>query len=362
MFWTLLFPILLATMFHFAFANLNSAYTFQKFNIAVVNNAQFKSGTAFRTTVDALSGGKKGALFNVTYCGRARADSLLNNSRIEGYIYYDGAIRLAVKESGFDQSILRSFLDEYQQKMDAAKTIIQKNPMAGLTIASDLTSDQNWIKQVSQTGSKSGGNELVCYFYALIAMACMYGGFFGMKEVFAVQANQSAQGARVNMAPVHKLKVFLASICAATAVQLICVYILFAYLVFVLNVDFGTKVPFILLAGVVSCFTGVSYGAFIGAVVKAGEGLKVAIVVASTMVLSFLSGLMNVDIKYLIQQNAPAVAFLNPANAIADSFYALYYYSTYTRYFTNIALLLGFSLIFYLGVYFVMRRQKYVSI
>ena len=194
------------------------------------------------------------------------------------------------------------------------------------------------------------------------AMLATESGFFGMKEVNAIQANQSAQGARVNLAPVHKFKVFFSAICAATAVQAICVFVMLAYLVFVLNVDFGTKVPLILLACVVSSFTGVSYGAFLSSVIKSGEGLKISLLISSSLAMSFLSGLMYVDMKYIVEKNAPVIAFLNPANAVTDAFYSLYYYDTNTRFFTNIAILLGFSAVFYLGVYFVMRRQKYESI
>lgn len=361
-FWTLFFPIILATLFHFAFANISKDYKFQKFNIAVVSDTHFSSGTAFKSTLDSVSGSKKDALFNVTYCGRKKADSLLNNSKIDGYVYYDGAIKMAVKQSGINQTILKTFLDEYQQKSSAIEVMIKKNPMGIAAVMADLSKDVSFVKQVPLSGSKTNSDSIVTYFYALIAMACLYGGFFGMWEVHAIQANQSAQGARVNMAPVHKLKVFFASICAATTAQLVCVFILLAYLNFVLNVDFGGKLSYIALAGLVGCFTGVSFGAFIAACVKGGEMLKTAIVISSTMVLTFLSGLMFSGIKYTIEKNAPVIAFLNPANAISDAFYSLYYYDTYTRFFQNIAILIGFSAVFYFGVFLVMRRQKYESI
>ena len=47
---------------------------------------------------------------------------------------------------------------------------------------------------------------------------------------------------------------------------------------------------------------------------------------------------------------------------ISDAFYALYYYSDYSRFFLNIGILAGFSLVFYLVVYFTTRRQKYASL
>ena len=361
-FWTLIFPIILATLFHFAFAGLSKQWNFEKFDIAVVNDTHLASGTAFKSALDSVSGSKKNALFNVRYCSLKKADTLLNSSKIYGYIYYDGKIRMAVKESDYQQTILKAFLDEYKQKTDAIETIIKENPAGAAAAISALSQDISYLKQVPLSGSKSDPNQLVGYFYALISMACLYGGFFGMHEVQDVQANQSAQGARVNMAPIHKLKVFIASICSATTVQLGCVLLLLAYLILALGVDFSGKIPFILLAGLVSCFTGVSFGAFIAALVKGDEKLKMSIAIASTMVLSFLSGLMINNIKYLIQKNAPVVAFLNPANAISDAFYSLYYYDSYSRFFQNIAILCGFSAVFYIGVFLVMRRQKYESI
>jgi ABC-2 type transport system permease protein len=364
MFWTLLFPIILATLFHFAFADIGKAYAFSKFNIAVINNSQFQKDTAFKSALNSVSGKSESStsqvLFNVDYCDKAKADALLKDSKIEGYIDYDGSPKLIVKTSGFNQSILKSFLDEYKQTKTAVTTIITNNPSSAASIMSDVSDDTVYLKEVSQTKAKP--DIMLNYFYALIGMACLYGGFFGLKEVTAIQANQSAQGARVNLAPVNKLKVFISSICAATAVQVICVYILFAFLSFALKIDFGTKVPFILLACLVSSFTGVSYGAFIASVIKGGEGLKTAVLISLTMVLSFLSGLMMVQMKYIVQKNAPALALFNPANIISDTFYSLYYYDTYMRYFTNIGILLGFSAVFYFGVYLVMRRQRYESI
>ncbi len=100
----------------------------------------------------------------------------------------------------------------------------------------------------------------------------------------------------------------------------------------------------------------------IASFIKKGEGIKIAVLVTVTMALSFMSGLMFGNIKYIVQTACPAAAYLNPASVITDTFYSLYYYDTYTRFFTNIALLLGFTIVFYLIVYFNLRRQRYESI
>ncbi len=243
MFWTLLFPIVLATMFHFSLANIGKAENFQKSNIAVVNNAEYKSDTSFQTAIASVSGKNKAAgaddLFNVTYCDKTKAESLLKNDNIIGYIDFEGGPKLFVKESGIDQTILKEFLSQYLQTSAAITTIAKTNPAAISRL--NISAGNNYLTEVSP--NNAAPNTILNYFYVLIAMACLYGGMFGMKEVSAIQANQTAQGARVNLAPVHKMKVFVYSLCAATAAQWISLLILIAYLAFVLKIDFGGKLP-----------------------------------------------------------------------------------------------------------------------
>lgn len=76
----------------------------------------------------------------------------------------------------------------------------------------------------------------------------------------------------------------------------------------------------------------------------------------------FLSGMMGITMKYIVDKNIPIVNKINPASMITDGFYSLYYYDTLDRYFFNIASLLIFALIMIAISYFSLRRQKYDSI
>jgi ABC-2 type transport system permease protein len=141
--------------------------------------------------------------------------------------------------------------------------------------------------------------------------------------------------------------------------------ILVAYLIFILKVDFGDQMGYIFLTCFVGCAAGITFGSFVASVVKKGEGVKTAIILGGTMVASFLSGMMSGygnNIKYIIGQKVPLLAYINPVSLIADTFYTLYYYDTHTRFFINIALLCGFTVLFSLCTYLVIRRQKYASI
>ena len=76
----------------------------------------------------------------------------------------------------------------------------------------------------------------------------------------------------------------------------------------------------------------------------------------------FLSGMMGITMKYVIDKNVPILNKLNPASMITDGFYSLYYYDTLDRFYFNIASLLIFALIMLLISMFSLRRQKYDSI
>ena len=190
----------------------------------------------------------------------------------------------------------------------------------------------------------------------------MYGSFFGNREVTDIQANLSALGARVNIAPVHKLKAFIYSMSAALAISFSELLLLLAYLHYGLKIDFGSKVCLIIFTTFIGCLTGITFGAFISSIVKKGEGIKIAIMLAVSMVGSFLSGMMYQNMKYIIQKNAPFLAYLNPVNLVTDAFYCLYYYDGLSRFAYNIGFLCLFIIIFSMGTYLMIRRRKYASL
>lgn len=364
-FWTLLFPIILATLFNMAFSNLSKAENFSKIKIGIVNNAEFNNDLNFKSIITSVSNPDKSAgksnLFDVKYTSKEEADKLLNDSKIEGYIYFDNGINLIVKKSGLNQTIIKSFLDDYKQSHSTVETLKSNNPsLSEYELSSSIATRADYLKEVSI--SKSAPDTTVNYFYTLIAMACLYGSFWGLKEVTAIQADLSTQGARVNVAPTHKLKVFIASMLASTAVQLFEIFILLAYLTLVLKVSFGNQFGYIILTCIIGTITGVTFGTFIAAIVKKGEGVKVGILIGSTMLMSFLSGMMVDKIKYIVAANAPILGYLNPASLITDSFYSLYYYNTHTQYFTDLILLCAFSVVFSMITYLILRRQKYASL
>lgn len=361
MFWSFFFPVILATLFNLAFTNIASAEKFSSIDIAIVEDGNYDEKDKFLEIISSVSGNEDNEeLFDIEYKTKDEAGKLLEDDKIEGYVFFDDEINVVVKKSGINQTILKSFVEEYLQTSSTIKRIIKENPESMQKDLNSIFENKNFIEDVNISNAEP--NVIANYFYALIAMACFYGSFLGVKEVLFIQANQSSQAARVNMAPTNKLKIFLASMAAAITIQFLAIMFLMAYLLFILNVSFGDRSLYIFITCVVGSIAGVTFGTFVGAITKKSEGTKIGILVGITMVLSFLSGLMVHKVKYIVNTNVPILGYLNPVNLISDSFYSLYFYDTLDKFYMNMGLLCGFIIIFSSVTYLILRRQKYASL
>lgn len=271
-----------------------------------------------------------------------------------------GTLTLTVKQRGLQQSILKSILDEYLQTTNTITRIVADNPGALGQITGDLENRRSYTEQVSFSDALP--DTMLGFFYALIAMACMYSSFWGLRNTMDVQADLSPRGARRSVAPTHKLQVVLADAAAALVISFAEVVLLIAYMGLALNVRFGGQLGYVLLTCLAGCTAGVAQGTFIGTFVRGSEGVKTGILVGTNMTLSFLAGLMWVDIKHIINLKAPVLSYINPAALIADAFYSLYVFDTYRRFFINICMLCLISAVL-CGVSFLrLRRERYESI
>ena len=175
-------------------------------------------------------------------------------------------------------------------------------------------------------------------------------------------ANMTNNGKRVSVAPIKKSKLIISSLLASYIVQVIGIALLFLYTTFVLKVDYGNNLPLIILLALVGTLAGLALGVFVSAMFKANENTKTGIIISITMLGCFLSGMMGITMKYIVDKNVPIINKLNLASMITDGFYSLYYYDTETRYFFDIISLIIFAFILIGISIFSLRRQKYDSI
>ena len=358
-FWTLAFPIVLAIFFNLAFSNLKNGEVFKAIDIAVVDDEQYRNDQYFRMVLNEVSQGDD-RLFNLTVTSKENADRLLNRNSISGYIIAGPSLKLVVKGPGLNQSIIKNFMDNYIQTGSVVQSILKDNPDRQAEIFGDISDRKQYVREISAASAKPDNTLL--YFYSLIAMACFYGGFFGMREITDTQPNISALAARINTAPVHKLKLFLSGMSASLFVHISEMIVLLAFLRFVIRVDFGTKTGYVVLTAVLGSIAGNTFGALVSALIKKSEGFKVGVLICVSMACSFLAGMMYQFIKYIVAQKMPALSYLNPVNLLTDAFYCLYYYDDFSRYTANMGMLSIFIVVFCIGIFLLIRRRKYASI
>lgn len=364
-FWSLLFPILLGTMFYAAFSNLSSSEVFQAIPVAVV---QSETGTetadAFANTIDALSEEGENQLFQSIYTTEEEALTLLENKEVVGILYSGTPVTLSVSSDmsseKIGQSILSSFAEQYNLNYDIIASVAREHPENLAAVFKNVGKNISYNTETTFTDGST--DEMLTYFFNLISMACMFGATSGCMISIHHQANLSALGSRRNCSPVHKLISVCAELCAHSLIQFVCVILTLAYLIGVLNIDFGNEIGYVCLTSIIGCITGVCFGFFIGTINKLKEGSKIGLCVGINLMRCFFSGLMFGSMRIVITSVCPWFNHINPAALIADSFYALTVYPSHERYFENLILLVVISVIFTIAGFLAVRRKKYASL
>ena len=367
-FWTLVFPILLATFMYMAFGNIyEQDEMFSNIKVAVVTEDESANGLNYM--LDALSDGDD-ALLSVARMSESDAEKSLADEEVEGIIYTDD-VKLTVAESSVNASILETVLSEYKQYEHALKDIYKdgiglQQYMSGTSGVGDMSnlveklSEQRsyYTEKASTEGSQNVYNN---YFYAIFAMSCLFASLSSIEMMSNLQANVSATGKRKNVSPQRKMTFVLAEFAALLLIHFVVEVISFIYMSCI-GVDFGDRVWEILLTLFVGCFIGLAIGVIVGAISKLAEGTKIGIVIGISMVMSILSDLCINGIKYEIQQHVPIINKLNPAALISDSFYALNVYSDHQVFTENIVIMTIEAVVLIAVGILMVRRNRYASV
>lgn len=373
-FWTFAFPIILGTFFNMAFSNIESSEKLDVINIAIIKNEDFNNNEIFKTAFEELSDkNNDDRLFETRYTTEEEAKKLLEDEEIVGYMkLVNDEPKLTFTTSGINETIFKYVSEEIAQTSNIIKNLseeeIKKEMIAG-NYNIDYESIYNRVIELTEEDnvrlnnvSNSNLSYTMIEFYTLIAMACLYGGILGAVAINQNLANMTNQGKRVSVSPTSKGKIILSSVLASYITQLVGVALLFLYTIFVLKVDYGNKLGLDIALAMAGSLAGLSLGVAVATTIKSNDNVKTGIIIAITMLGCFLSGMMGITMKYIIDKNIPIINKLNPASMITDGFYSLYYYDTLDRYIFDIGSLLIFAFVLIAISYISLRRQKYDSI
>lgn len=357
-FWTLAFPIILGTLFYVSFGSTNNR-EWESIPVAVVKEEE---NAGFSHFLQVLQESDGDTTILLTEMKEEEALEALDTGEVEGIYYIRQEPALTIRSSSLNASVLEGILSSYLKNEVIYMDIFSHQDWAVSMseIVEETDGQESFIKEVSLGGENLDSN--MAYFFALIAMACMFGCLLGMTGVMCLQANISTLGARRSVSPAKKGQMILALFLVNFAIVYVCLIVLLLYLNFVLRIELGDHWGGMLLTCFFGDMIGVCMGIAIGSIGKLSLPAKIGINVGLSLVLSFMSGLMIGNMKHIIDTACPIINRLNPAAVISDAFYCLCIYNDPVRYRNDLIILTLFSIGLLIVSYCAIRRERYDSI
>lgn len=354
LFWTLVFPMLLTTFFGMVLKDAYRVDTFTTVPIAVVEQANL---TQLKEVLREVKQGDT-SLFKVSYVSDKQAEELLKEDKVSAVVKMQEPIQITVNQNGLNQTITKTFFDEYSQKMSLVEEAMKLHP-DGSALSQLFQETTSHVEEM-----KTDNTDLsAVFFYSVLAMNAMFGGYWAINSMYELQANQSERAARLSVSPMHKGKALLADFIIDISIQIVFLLIQFSYMYFILDVSFGAQLGYVFLMMVLGAFAGNAFGILIGSITsKIPQEGKTGIMTSITLICSALAGMMMVQLKYYVQEYVPILAYINPVNMITDGLYSLYFYGVGERYYLNLALLAAFTAVCYLISFRALSRKSYNSL
>ena len=355
--WLILFPMFLGTVFKIAFGSIyEKVDSFSAIPCAVV---EMQADPALHQVLDAVSDGAD-ALLKVQYVSADEADALLRDDQVKGILKADGRLSLDVTGEGLEQTMLRSFAEQYNANRAVIMECAADDPAAVPAVVESMYAEWKPVTDLPLTDGNS--DYTAVYFTNLLAMVAMFGSITGLHITIQNQGNLSKLGARKCCSPTPKSVSIGASLLGSMLVQAACMAIAVSFLHFVLKVDLGSRLGMIYLTAMLGGILGLAFGFCIGSVGRFQTGTKNGICFAVPMFCCFCSGLMVGNMKSIIDRIAPWFNRINPTALITDSLYYLNIDSDYRRW-SRAALTMTVMTVVLIVLGFVMsRRKKYASL
>ena len=359
-FWVALFPILLCTCFVAAFSKINDKeYVFHSIPVAVVYEQE---NQIFKAVLDGLSsdGSDEDSFFKITETDAQTAEKLLSDSEVDAIITVDSSVRMTVANAGLNQTAISNFINQYLQKSALIGDILNDKPDAAAGLIGSVFVSSEYVTEGKLTDAEM--DPMASYYFALIAMALLFGGFFGMRCARQMKADITPEGMRKSVAPIKRATLIIAEFLATYLIHLILIVILLLYMVFVLKINLSDSIGYIALTCAAGSLFGISAGLFIGSVPKLKEMAQTTVFIVFSLLSSFLGGLMVWTIRVNLERSAPIVNRINPATLIADALYSLLIYDTHERFFRNIITLTAYAVVLCAVSILMTRRNSYANL
>lgn len=370
--WTLIFPIVLATVFNFMFEPMRSTGSVEAVDVAVVADDAWED-SPFSQVVDTLSEADEPLLAVHPVATEQEARELIAEGSVAGAYVVDaagnegnaeqsgsdeldavdaagpadaagaasgsgtaagssdvsastpsasdaGAPRIILAPAGsgtssdasyeVNRAILESVATSYLQSEALIEELATHDPVA----LSDPTTIENAlglsvsVREVSLTHAQP--DSMVRFYYALLGMASIFAAQLAGESVWRLQPTSSAAGARRTVSSTSRMRLLIPTIGACWAVSTTFLAIAFGYICLTAHINFSGREGLCLAGIAASSLLSCGIGALVGALPgRMGSDSRRGILTALTCLLSLFAGLYGEPTMEL----ADTVAHVFPA-------------------------------------------------
>ena len=209
--WNFLFPLVLATAFYLGFGNMikDDPDSFKAIDVGYVNIAGEE--TNFHKVIGELSEETSDHADILNVSEYTSEEEAMKDLKGEGGIYGIYVITL-----------IGNIAKDHPENLDTALELVTK--------------DMNIAKEYD---FGSGISLYLQYFFALIAMASLFGSWISTEMIEGMCANHTEKGKRFECAPVSKLMSIASGVLAGVSMQAVSNAIVVVYIEYVLKIEFA---------------------------------------------------------------------------------------------------------------------------
>jgi len=352
LFWNMAFPIIMGVIFHIAFGTID--VSLGTIPVAIVLAGDLSPiAAAFYDALPSFDG-----FLDATVTYQAYANTLLFEREVAGVFVLGQGIELMTNGGGISVSILETMANEFMAIASAMGNIATVNLESVVGAMAAIESYTTSLVPFRQLGATSLQN----YFYVMLAVGCFMGVHMGLNTAEQLQPDMSLRGARVSIAPVSKIRLFFESLFSSVLVQFLMSVIIIAFYMFVLGVEFGTRLGLLVLACLVASAMSVAFGMFIASVTEGKVKTKRTIVMALTNIFLITAGMMSIAVRNVVRQHVFVVDRLNPVALISDTFVTLAIRENLQVYVQNMIIMAAATLVLIVVSGAIMARRKYANL
>ena len=367
LFWSLVFPLALMTAMYVTFGSvydmINSIDP-HKTAIVAEDDSEFTAG--FEEVIRSMADESSEEHYFDLQEGltREEAEEKIKANEIETmFVVSDDSIEvfLSNDHSATAAVVAQSVANTYRNKFEVIMDAMEKDPQAAMRILEDSGEMKEYTK--SREDAFAGDpNVYSWYFYSSFVMGIFFNATGGAAIVSDLKADVSCEAMRFSASPEKKSKMLVCSFLARLIPALAICGIHLTVMSTIFNVDMGSDPLKLILFTVAANIFSISFGIICGLIFKGTLENRANKTTAVLMLSVFLSGEMINTLPGTIEKVCPIINDINPATVMNLAFYRMALFDQPLDFYTNMAKIVGASIVFIIIGTIILRREKYASL